>query len=245
MTLSRTRRRAAALLVGAALTAPLAPTSPATAAPSVHHASVPSAAPATARPQRPTRLDLAAYGDADASGAVHLSGWLRWSGGKPLGRPQRLELWARTGSRWARARTVTTDRAGEVEVRVRPDVRTTYQLRYAGLPATASRPAAPSRSRTLVVRAVARVTLQAPASARRGETFVVRGSVTGSVLPGGSRSHVVLTGNGATFTTLAVRADGTFSGHVRLRMTTTLAVRARSAAGVDGPRAAPRTVRVV
>lgn len=244
MTLSRVRHTAAVLLggalLGAALLAPLTPPAPASAAP----ASPRTAPAASAAAPRPTRLSLSAYGDPDASGAVHLSGWLSLPGGKLLGRPGRVELWARTGAGWTRLRTVTTDRAGDLEVRVRPSVTTTYQLRYAGARATGTaRALAPTRSRTLAVRAVApaaRVTLSTPATARRGQTFVV----TGTVAPAGAR-RVTLTGDGATFTVLTSRADGSFSGHVRLRQSTRLAVRVDAAAGRPAATSGPRTVRVV
>ena len=238
MTLSRVRHAAAAVLLGGALLAPLAPSAPATAAPATAHVTRTPAASAAA--PRPTRLSLAAYGDPDASGAVHLSGWLRLASGKTLGRPGRVELWASTGARWSRVRTVTTDRAGDVEVRVRPAVATTYQLRHPGARATATaRATAPSRSRTLAVRAVARVTLAAPATVTRGQTFVVAGRVS----PAGTR-RVTLTGDGATYAVLTSRTDGSFSAHVRLRQTTRLAVRVDAVPGLPAVTSEPRTVRV-
>jgi hypothetical protein len=232
---SRLRRPLATLVLGAALLAPLQPlvtaqadTSPRPAASAKAHA-------------RPTQAALTAYGDSDSAGAVHLSGSLRWANGKVLGRPQPVELWGRSSTRWALVEKAVTDRRGDVELSVVPSAHTTYELRYAGSRSRSlSAVAAASRSPRVRVRAVAHVRLDAPARAHRGQTFVVTGRVTPAV----AGRVVVLTGNGARFTTLRTRADGSYSGRVRLQMKTTLRVSVPRATSLDGATSAPRVVRV-
>ncbi|GAA3558775.1 hypothetical protein GCM10022197_12660 [Microlunatus spumicola] len=233
---SRLHRPLTALVLGAALLAPVQPALTAFAAPPVGHPV------ASARASvRATALTLTAYGDSDPYGAIHLSGSLRWAGGKSLGHRQQVELWARTGTRWALVKKAQTDRSGDVELRVTPTAHTTYQLRYAGSrSASLSSAARRSVSRNLAVHATAHLTLQAPVTARRGTTFAVSGKVT----PGGAGRVVTLAGDGRTFTTLRTRADGTFSGHVRLQQTTTLTVVLADTATLDGARSGPRVVRV-
>ncbi|MGI3781867.1 MAG: hypothetical protein ACRYG2_13930, partial [Janthinobacterium lividum] len=68
--------------------------------------------------------------------------------------------------------------------------------------------------------------------------------VTGKITPAGAGRVVSLSGNGKTFTTLRTRADGTFTGHVRLHMKTTLSVALPHAAGLDGATSGPHVVRV-
>ena len=236
----RALRPLTAAVLGAALLVPLSPTVPAAAAPSAPHAAPSKPAKPAVKPGRATRATLAAYGDADGSGRVHLTGSVRWSNGKGLGHKQQVELWGRVGTRWSLVRRATTDRSGEVELSVRPTANTTYQLRFAGSRSSVlSSPAKASTSRTLTVHAVARVALTAPATAKRGERF----GITGTVAPGGSRRVTVL-GNGQTFTTLTTRPDGSFSGHVRLRMTTTLTVVLPGSATLDETVSGPRRVRV-
>ncbi len=239
----RALRSLATAALGAALLVPLAPSLPASAAPPAPHVApskpVTSSKPAV-KPDRATRATLAAYGDADGSGRVHLTGSVRWSNGKGLGHKQQVELWGRVGTRWSLVRRATTDRSGEVELSVRPKANTTYQLRFAGSRSgVLSSPAKASKSRSLTVHAVARVALTAPATAKRGERF----GITGTVAPGGSRRVTVL-GNGQTFTTLTTRPDGSFSGHVRLRMTTTLTVVLPGSPTLDETVSGPRRVRV-
>jgi hypothetical protein len=232
----RLRRRVAALVVGAALLAPLPPTVSASASPSAGHPAA-SAKPAG----RATQSSLTAYGDPDASGATHLSGSLRWANGKVLGHQQHVELWAKSRTMWALIQKAVTDRRGDVELRVAPGAHTKYQLRYAGSRASRLASAArPSRSPSVTVRAVAHVTVRAPAKVHRGETFVVTGKVT----PRGAGRVVTLAGNGKPFTPLTTRADGSFSGHVRLTMTTTLSIALPDTASLDGALSGPRTVRV-
>lgn len=232
--LPRLRRSLTAVLVGAALLVPVAPVVPASAAPSTH------AAAARRTAERATRVSLAAYGDADGSGRVHLTGALTWSNGRSLGHQQQVELWGRTGTRWSLVRRARTDRAGDVELSVRPEANTTYRLRYAGSRSRAlSSPARASTSPTLTVHALARVTLEAPATVKRGERFVIRGTV----LPAGVRRVTVLGGR-TTFTTLTTRPDGTFSGHVRLQTTTTLSVVLPGTSTLDEAVSGPRRVRV-
>lgn len=233
---SRFRRPLAAAVLGAALLAPLQPAVPASASPSRPHPTETSRAAS-----RPTQATLTAYGDTDSAGATFLSGSLRWANGKVLGQKQHVELWAKSGAAWTLVRKAVTDRHGDVELSVRPSVHTRYQLRYAGSRGSSLTPAAaPSVSPSVTVHAVAHVTLKAPATARRGETFVITGEVT----PAGRGRVITLAGNGKTFTTLAVRADGSFSGHVRLRMTTTLSALLPDTATLDGAVSGPRTVRV-
>jgi hypothetical protein len=231
----RLRRPLVGLVLSAVLLAPFQP-APASADPSAGHPAV------GARPTpRATQTDLTAYGDADGSGAIHLSGSLRWANGRVLGHRQPVELWARTGRTWVPVDTVLTDPRGDVELSVVPGVHTTYELRFAGSrSAQLSSPAAASRSTDVQVRAVARVTLATPVKVRRGQTFVVTGKVT----PARAGRVVSLTGNGKTFTTLRTRADGSFTGHVRLRMQTTLKVTLPHAPGLDGGASGPRLVRV-
>lgn len=231
---SRLSRPLAAVVLGAALLAPLQPTLVASATPAAHAAHARTAT-------RATQTTLTAYGDADGSGTVHLSGSVRWSDGKVLGHQQHVELWGRTGGRWSLVSRAVTDRHGDVEIGVTPSAHTRYQLRYTGShSSTLTRVAAPSVSPGVRVRAVARVTLRAPGTVRRGETFVV----TGTVSPAGARRVVTLSGNGRTFTTLTTRADGTFSGRVRLRMRTTLDVVLPGSATLDGGVSEARVVRV-
>lgn len=233
---SRLHRPLTALVLGAALLAPVQPALSAFATPSAAHP-VSSAKVAS----RATALALTAYGDSDPYGAIHLSGSLRWAGGKSLGHRQQVELWARTGARWALVQKAQTDRSGDVELRVTPVAHTTYQLRYAGSRSASLTSAAKrSVSRVLTVHATAHVTLEAPASARRGTTFAVSGKVT----PAGAGRVVTLAGDGRTFTTLRTRADGTYAGHVRLQQTTTLTVALADSATLDGARSGPRVVRV-
>lgn len=233
---SRLHRPLTAVVLGAALLAPVQPALTAVASPSVGH----PVASAKAS-MRATELALTAYGDSDPYGAIHLSGSLRWAGGKSLGHRQRVELWARTGTAWALVQRADTNRAGDVELRVTPVAHTTYQLRYAGSRSESlSSAARRSVSRDLTVHATAHVILEAPASARRGTTFAVSGKVT----PAGAGRAVTLAGDGRTFTTLRTRADGTFSGHVRLQQTTTLTVALPDTATLDGTRSGPRVVRV-
>ena len=229
------RRPLVGLVLSAALLAPFQP-APASADSSAGRPTV-SAKPTA----RATQTDLTAYGDADGSGALHLSGSLRWANGKVLGHRQHVELWARTGKTWVRVEKALTDTRGDVELSVAPGVHTTYQLRFAGSrSALLSSVARASRSADVQVRAVARVTLATPAKVKRDQTFVVTGKVT----PARAGRVVSLTGNGKTFTTLRTRADGSFSGHVRLRMKTTLKVTLPHAAGLDGGASGPRLVRV-
>lgn len=235
---SRLFRPLAAVVLGAALLAPLQPTLSASAAPSAPPATHAAHARTTTRA---TQTTLTAYGDADGSGTVHLSGSVRWSNGKVLGHKQHVELWGRTGGRWSLVRKAVTDRHGDVEVGVTPTAHTRYQLRYPGShSATLPSVAAPSKSPGVTVHAVARVTLEAPATVRRGETFMI----TGTVAPAGARRVVTLAGDGKTFTTLTTRADGTFSGRVRLQMRTTLSVVLPDTATLDGAVSGPRVVRV-
>lgn len=233
---SRLSRPLAAVILGVALLAPLQPPAPASAAPLATHA------PASAKPSaRATQAELTAYGDADDSGTVHLSGSVRWANGKALGRRQHVELWARSGARWVLVQEAVTDRHGDVELRVTPRAHTRYRLRYDGSrSAGLASVAAPSASRVLKVRAVARVTLTTPAKVRRGRTFVVTGRVT----PATTGRVVTLTGDGRTFTTLTTRADGSFRGRVRLRTTTTLSVVLPDTATLDGALSGPHAVRV-
>ncbi len=215
---------------------PCSPPSPPWRAPPAGHAST-SAKPTL----RATQTTLTAYGDADADGRVHLSGSVRWRNGTLLGPTQHVELWGRTGSAWVLVRKAVTDRSGDVELAVSPRSHTAYQLRYAGSRSTAlPAVAAASVSPSVAVRAISRVTLAAPARAGRGVTF----AVTGAVSPAGAGRVVTLTGNGRTFTTLRTRADGTFSGHVRLRQTTRLSVSVAGTSALDGAASAARTVRV-
>lgn len=226
------RRPLVAAVLGAALLAPLQPIVSAAASPSAPHA----------RPaSRATQATLTAYGDADSSGATHLSGSVRWSDGRLLKHKQHVELWARHGSTWVLVEKALTDHSGDVELRVTPEEHTTYRLRYAGSHSSRlSSVAAPTVSPSIRVHAVAHVTLAAPAEVGSGHTFVV----TGTVSPSGKGRSVTLTGNGKRFTTLAVRADGSFSGHVRLKRTTDLSVALGGTASVDGAASDPRTVRV-
>ena len=233
---SRLSRPLAAAALGATLLAPLQPALAASAAPSV----APSAAHARTA-TRATQTTLTAYGDADGSGTIHLTGSVRWSNGKVLGGRQQVELWGRTAGRWSLVRRAVTDRRGDVESGVTPTAHTTYQLRYAGSRSAAlSKVAAPSASAGVTVHAVAHVILQTPATVRRGETFIITGRVT----PAGARRVVTLAGDGKTFTTLTTRADGSFSGRVRLRMRTTLSVVLPDTATLDGAVSGPRVVRV-
>jgi hypothetical protein len=235
---SRLHRPLAAAVLAAALLAPLQPALSAFASPSTSHTAHPAHAKVAVRA---TQATLTAYGDSDGSGTVHLSGSLRWANGKALGRAQHVELWGRTGTRWALVSKAVTDRHGDVELSVTPVAHTTYQLRYAGSrSATLSSPAGPSTSRSITVHAVAQITLKAPAKVRRGQTFVITGTVT----PAGAGRRVTLSGNRRTFTTLTTRADGSFSGHVRLQMTTTLSVQLPDTATLDGAISGPRVVRV-
>jgi len=245
----RALRPLAAAVLGAALLVPLAPALPASAAPAPaapHTSAKPATKPTkptkpAAKPaERATRATLSAYGDVDGSGRVHLTGSLSWSNGKALRHQQKVELWGRTGTTWSLVRRTTTDRAGDVELSVTPTANTTYQLRYAGSRSSSlSSPAKAAKSRTLTVHAVSRVALTSPAKAKRGERFVIKGTVN----PGGSRRVIVL-GNGQTVTTLTTRADGTFTGHVRLQMTTTLSVVLPGSTNLDGTVSGPRRVRV-
>lgn len=233
---SRLFRPLAAVALGAALLAPLQPVLVASATPSTTHAS-----PAAKPKVRATQTSLTAYGDTDAAGRVHLSGSVRWGDGKLLRTKQAVELWGRTGGRWVLVEKAVTDKSGDVELAVAPRTHTTYQLRYAGSRSAAlAAVARASTSSQVEVRALARVSLKAPAKVGRGTTFVV----TGTVSPTGAGRVVTLTGDGRTFTTLRTRADGTFSGHVRLRQTTKLAVSVARTGGLDGAAAAPRVVRV-
>ena len=235
---SRLHRPLAAAVVGAALLAPVQPAPPAFASPSTSHT---AHAAHTKVAVRATRASLTAYGDTDGSGTIYLSGSLRWANGTSLGRAQHVELWGRTGTRWALVRQAVTDRHGDVELSVTPVAHTTYRLRYPGSrSSTLSSSAGPSTSRTITVHAVARITLKAPATVHRGETFVITGTVT----PAGAGRRVTLSGNRRTFTTLTTRADGSFSGHVRLQMTTTLSVQVPDTASLDGAVSGPRVVRV-
>lgn len=238
----RALRPLTAAVLGAALLVPLAHALPASAAPSAPHttSAKPTTMPAAKPGERATRATLSAYGDVDGSGRVHLTGSLSWSNGKALRHKQKVELWGRTGTRWSLVRRATTDRAGDVELSVRPTANTTYQLRFSGSrSSTLSSPARASKSRTLTVHAVSRVALTSPAKAKKGERFAISGTVD----PGGSRRVIVL-GNGQTFTTLTTRADGTFTGHVRLQMTTTLSVVLPGSTNLDGTVSGPRRVRV-
>ena len=232
----RLSRPLAAAVLGAALLAPLAP--PASAAPTA-----PSGTHATyARTAtRATQTTLTAYGDADSSGTIHLSGSVRWSNGKVLGHKQHVELWGKTAGRWSLVRRAATDRHGDVEIGVTPTAHTKYQLRYAGSRSAAlPKVAARSKSTGITVHAVAHVTLTTPATVRRGQTFVITGRVT----PAGPRRVVTLAGDGKTFTTLTTRADGSFSVRVRLRQRTTLSVVLPDTATLDGAVSGPRVVRV-
>jgi hypothetical protein len=232
----RLSRPLAAVVLGAALLAPLQPVVAAHADPSAR----PPASSAKTH-ARATQTALTAYGDSDSAGAVHLSGSLRWANGKVLGHREPVELWGRSGARWVLVRQAVTDRRGDVEVSVAPSAHTTYELRYAGSRSTSlTSAAASSRSPQVEVRALAHVRLDAPARAKRGQTFVVEGRVT----PARAGRVVVLSGNGRTFTTLRTRADGTFSGRVRLQMKTTLRVSVPKAPDVDGAASTPRVVRV-
>ena len=122
-----------------------------------------------------------------------------------------------------------------------PSAHTTYQLRYAGSrSASLAAPAQASVSPDVQVRAVTHVTLRTPARVGRGATFVV----TGTVSPTGAGRVVTLTGDGHTFTTLRTRADGTFSGHVRLQQTTKLAVSVAATRTSDSAGSTPQAVRV-
>ena len=234
----RLSRPLAAAVLGVALLAPLAPplaASAAPTAPSGTHATHARTAP------RATQTTLTAYGDADSSGTIHLTGSVRWSNGKVLGHKQQVELWGKTAGRWSLVRKAVTDRHGDVEIGVTPTVHTKYQLRYAGSRSAAlHKVAAPSASSGIKVHAVAHVTLNAPATVRRGQTFVITGRVT----PAGPRRVVTLAGDGRTFTTLTTRADGSFSGRVRLRQRTTLSVVLPDTATLDGSVSGPRVVRV-
>ena len=236
---SRLSRPLAAAVLGAALLAPLQPTLSASAAPSAAPTSTHATHARTAT--RATQTTLTAYGDADGSGTVHLSGSVRWSNGKVLGHQQHVELWGKTADRWSLVRRAVTDRHGDVEIGVTPTAHTKYQLRYAGSRSAAlPKVAAPSVSAGVTVHAVAQVTLNAPATVRRGETFVITGRVT----PAGPRRVVTLAGDGKTFTTLTTRTDGSFSGRVRLQMRTTLSVVLPDTATLDGDVSGPRVVRV-
>jgi hypothetical protein len=233
---ARLHRPLAAVVLGAALLVPLQAVAPAVAAPPpVRSASNPHAA------ERATQAALTAYGDVDSSGRIHLSGSLRWANGKVLGHAQHVELWARSGKAWTLVRHAVTDGRGDVELSVTPGSHTRYQLRYPGSRSThLSSVAAPSASPSVTVHALGQVTLQAPAKARRGETFVVTGRVT----PAGAGHVVMVAGDGHTYTTLRTRADGSFSAHVRLRMTTTLSAVLPATASLDGDVSGSRTVRV-
>lgn len=229
-------RPLAAVALGGALLLPLQPVLTASAAPSTSHA------PATTRTKvRATQTTLTAYGDSDAAGRVHLTGSLRWADGKLLAPKQHVELWGRTGTTWVLVQKAVTDKRGEVELAVAPSAHTTYQLRYAGSnsPALTARAKA-SISPAVQVRAVAHVTLRTPARVGRGATFVI----TGTVSPTGAGRVVTLSGDGKTFTTLRTRADGTFSGHVRLRQTTKLAVAVAATRTSDSAGSTPQAVRV-
>jgi len=237
---SRLHRPLAAVVLGAALLAPFHPTVSASAAPTAAHA-----AASTKPAGRATQATLTAYGDndpdADTAGTIHLSGSLRWADGKVLGSKQHVELWGRTGTTWALVEKAVTDRHGDVELSVTPGVHTRYQLRYAGShSSTLSSVAAPSTSPSVTVHAVAQVSLTTPTKVHRGETFVVTGRVT----PAGAGRVVTLAGDGKTFTTLRTRVDGSFSGHVRLRMTTTLSVVLPDTTSLDGAVSGPHVVRV-
>jgi len=230
---SRLHRPLVAAVLGAALLVPLSPAASAS----------PAARPAAAATKavRATQTTLTAYGDADGSGRIHLSGSVRWATGARTGHQEAVELWGRSGTRWVLVRRATTDKHGEVELDVVPGAHTTYRLHYVGTRAAArSTSAAASTSASVKVRAVGHVTLATPAKARRGVTFVV----TGTVVPGGAGHVVTLTGDGRTFTTLRTRADGSFSGHVRLQRTTTLSVVLPDTATVDGAVSGPHAVRV-
>ena len=233
---ARLHRPLAAVVLGAALLVPLQAVAPAVAAP-------PPARSASNRHAagRATQATLTAYGDVDSSGKIHLSGSLRWASGKLLGHSQHVELWARSGTTWTLVEKAVTDGRGDVELSVSRGTDTRYQLRYPGShSAQLSSVAAPSASPSVMVHALGQVTLQAPSKARRGETFVVTGRVT----PAGAGHVVMVAGDGHTYTTLRTRADGSFSAHVRLRMTTTLSAVLPATAGLDGAVSGPRTVRV-
>ena len=235
----RLSRPLAAAVLGAVLLAPLQPPLSASAAPTATPAETHATQARTAT--RATQTTLTAYGDADSSGTIHLTGSVRWSNGEVLGHKQHVELWGKTAGRWSIVRNAVTDRRGDVEIGVTPTAHTKYQLRYAGShSATLSKVAAPSLSAGVTVHAVAHVTLNAPATVRRGQTFVVTGRVT----PAGPRRVVTLAGDGRTFTTLTTRADGSFSGRVRLRQRTTLSVVLPDTATLDGAVSGPRVVRV-
>jgi hypothetical protein len=233
---SRLRRPLAAVVLGAALLAPVQLGATALADTSTTHRVAGGKQTA-----RATQATLTAYGDTDSAGAVHLSGSVRWADGKVLGRQQHVQLWARSGTHWVLVQQAVTDRSGDVELSVVPVARTTYELHYAGSHSKSLRAVAgPSRSPRVEVLAVTHVRLDAPTRVHRGQTFVITGKVT----PAGAGRVITLSGNGTRFTTLRTRADGSFSGRVRLQMKTTLRVGVAGSASLSGAASDPHVVRV-
>ena len=233
---SRLSRPLAAVVLGAALLAPLQPVVAAHADPSAR----PPASSAKTH-ARATQTALTAYGDSDSAGAVHLSGSLRWANGKVLGHREPVELWGRSGARWVLVRQAVTDRRGDVELSVTPSAHTTYELRYAGSRSKSlTSAAASSRSPRVEVRAAR------PRPSRRARPGPagpdLRGEGPGHPRAGRPRRRPQRERQDVHHAPDPRRR--TYSGRVRLQMKTTLRVSVPKASNLDGGASTPRVVRV-
>jgi len=188
---------------------------------------------------RQTRLTATAT-VADGLGRVNAR--LTWADdAKPLETRQTLELWKKSGSKWSLATKATTNAAGEATFTPAPKEHTTYQVRYAGsYSSKLSGDADPSKSKDMKVRAVAQVTLSAPATAKKGAKVKVSGTVT----PTDRGRSVNIKANGNKLTKVKTDSRGRFSGKVKLKRDTTLSASVSTTKTLDGSTSNTVTIHV-
>lgn len=198
-------RPAAVVLLSAALLAPLPFLSTPTA----------SAAPQVASRQltRTTHLTLSTYGKPNRTVLVYVT--LLNAYNSSLRHHQKVSLWAKEDGEWTKVDEETTRKNGTAEFSVKPEKGVSYQVRYAG---SETLHTFSSKSRSVTLFSKEKVTLSAPESAVAQRTFAISGRVAGA--PAGRAVNI--TGDGVSLFTVYTKADGSYSGHVRLRRTTKL-----------------------